>query len=147
MRRRLALLAALAVTAAAFPASAGADSRVVPFDTGDLATKSDENLVIYLTTGKIKAKNPISWAAGCPVACSYSASTELKLKGPDLGPVTSSGQLPAFNALESIFKLNKTARSSLKDNIGAAKLVTSFTGTDLVTGVVDTDEVTFKFKK
>ena len=120
------------------PASAGA---------GPTAKSAGEELLVYVTTGKLKAQKRIAYQIGCGANCSVLSTTTLKLKGPDLPPVFLSGQIPAPGVAEVFIELNRSARRALKDNIGAAKLVTEVAATNLTTGEVDADAVTFKFKR
>ena len=105
-----------------------------------------EDLSFYLTKGKLKPSKRISYRAACSADCRLSVSTTLILKGPNLGPASDAGLFSAGQVAEPFVKPNKAARSLIKANIGASKLRTSITATNIVTGEVDTDRRTFKFK-
>jgi hypothetical protein len=132
-----ATLAALLVPAA----SAGA---------GPAANKSGEELVTYLTTGKIKVKNPISFQILCgapaPANCLVQVEAEIKVPGPnpqfsDVGTLLP-GQVGIFE-----ISVSKGARTFIKDNLKKSKLTATVTATNSVSGEVDVDGETFKFKK
>ena len=110
------------------------------------AKASGEDLVSYLTVGKLKPGKHIAYRAVCSADCQLTATSTLVLKGPNLGPVSVSGAFPAGQVAEAFLKLNGPARQAIKDNIGASKLRTSVTATSTVDGTTDTDNRTFKFK-
>ena len=130
------LAATVAFLASASPVGAGAPT----------ATTAGEELVVYLTKGKLKPSKRISYRAACSVDCQLSVSTTLVLKGPNLGPAKDVGLFAAGQIAEPFLKPNKAARSLIKANIGASKLRTSITATNSLTGEVDRDRRTFKFK-
>jgi hypothetical protein len=135
-----AALAALCATAILLvPAlPAGADPK---------AQASGEELVSYLTKGKLKPAKRIPYRFVCSEDCFVTATSTLVLKGPNLGPVSSSGQFAAGQVIEAFLKPNKPARTAITDNIGASKLRTSVTASSTLTGETDTDNRTFKFKR
>jgi hypothetical protein len=105
------------------------------------------SIVSYVTTGKLKVGKRISYDIVCSVNCQVTATSTLKLKGPDLPPAVVPGTLAA-NAIASPFiVLNKPAKAALKRDPKAARLVSSVTATDLATGAQQTIERTYKFKK
>ena len=140
LRILLPLIAALALLVPA--ASAGA---------GPAANKSGEELVVYQTTGKLELGKRLTYliACGAPAGqfCQLEVTNELKLKGPDLGPLTSSGVFPGGQVVEVFIELNKGARLAAKRKIGAAKVASTLTATNLTTGEIDVDEQTFRLKK
>jgi hypothetical protein len=128
--------ATVAFLASAAPVGAGAPT----------ATSAGEELVVYLTQGKLKPSKRISYRAACSADCQLSVSTTLVLKGPNLGPASDVGLFAAGQIAEPFLKPNKTARGLIKANLGASKLRTSITATNTLTGEVDRDRRTFKFK-
>lgn len=143
MNRRTSLLAVFAALALLVPATtAGA---------GPAANKSGEELVSYLDTGKLELGKRITYliACGAPAgqSCQISVSNELKLKGPDLGPISSEAPFPGGTTVEVFIELNKGARIAAKRKISAAKVVSTITATNLTTGEIDVDEQTFRLKK
>lgn len=111
------------------------------------AKASAEDLVSYLTKGKLKPGKRIAYRFVCSADCTLTASSTLVLKGPNLGPVSASQSFQAGQIAEAFLKPNKAARNAIKDNIGASKLRTSVTATSLIDGTTDTDNRTFKFKR
>jgi len=145
MRRRTtpAIAAAALIVALLVPASqAGA---------GPAANASGEELISYLTGGKLKVKKKIKYLilCGAPAgqSCQVEVSNKLKLKGPDVGPISSSAPFPGGQAIEVFIRLNKGARRAARAKIGAAKVVSEITATNLTTGEADTDRETFRLKK
>jgi len=139
VKRRVSTAAiALAATAALLaPAGAGA---------GPTASKSGEELVRYLTKGKLKPAKRIEYRVVCAADCAITATSTLVLKGPNLGPIASSGQFPAGQIIEVFLKPNKAARAAIKDSGKAAKLKTKVNVTNLATGETDSDARSFGFK-
>ena len=131
----MAAMAALMV--AATPAGAGSPE----------AGASADHLLTYLTGGKLKPGKRIAYQVVCSANCTLTASTKLKLKGPDIGPISSTATFNANVVAEAFIKPNKAARNAIKANIGAAKLVTEVTATDLTTGEIDVDNRTYRFKR
>jgi hypothetical protein len=99
-RHAKAVLSALCATAMLLvPAlPAGADPK---------AQASAEDLVTYLTKGKLKPAKRIPYRFVCSEDCFVTATSTLVLKGPNLGPVASSGQFPAGQVIEVFLKPNK----------------------------------------
>lgn len=132
----VAVLVAAAMVLAA-PASAGSPR----------AKAAGEELLTYLTKGKLKVGKRIAYRVVCSVDCQLTATSTLIVKGGQVGPVSSTASFPAGQVAEAYLKPNKPARNAIKDNIGAAKLRTSVTATSVATGEADTDKRTYKFKK
>jgi hypothetical protein len=144
-RRRLTAIVSTAGLAVAllFPATpAGAG--------GPTAQKSGEELLTYLTTGKLKVKSSLKYLVQCgapaPANCFMEARSVIVLKGPNL-KVSSSGVFPAGSVVEVFIDINKPVRSAIKANLKKSKLRTTVSATNDLTGEVDEDSVTFKFKK
>ena len=106
-----------------------------------------EDLLTYLTKGKLKPSKRIAFQVVCNADCQLTATSTLVLKGPNLPPVSVTDVFPAGLIAEAFLKPNKPARQAIKDDIGAAKLKTSVTATNTATGETDTDRRTYKFKK
>ena len=106
-----------------------------------------EDLLSYLTKGKLKPSKRIAFQVVCNADCQLTATSTLVLKGPNLPPVSVTNVFPAGLIAEAFLKPNKPARQAIKDDIGAAKLKTSVTATNTATGETDTDRRTYKFKK
>ena len=106
-----------------------------------------EDLLTYLTKGKMKPSKRIAFQVVCNADCQLTATSTLVLKGPNLPPVSVTNVFPAGLIAEAFLKPNKPARQAIKDDIGAAKLKTSVTATNTATGETDTDRRTYKFKK
>ena len=126
-----------AVLIAAAPAGAGSPT----------ASASGEELLTYLTGGKFKAGKRIAYQVVCAANCTLTAESKLKMKGPDVGPIRSTGTFAAGQVAEAFIKPNKAARGAIKAKIGAAKLVTKVTATNTATGEVDVDSRIYKFKR
>lgn len=134
--------AIVAVTAAAClfaaaPAGAGSPK----------AKASGEELISFLTKGKLKPGKRIAYRVVCSADCQLTATSTLILKGPNLGPVSSTGSFAAGQVAEAFLKLNGPAQDAIKDHIGASKLKASVTATSTVDGSTDTDNRVFKFKR
>jgi hypothetical protein len=138
-RGTAAIVAATAAALLLWAAPAGAGSPK--------AKASGEELITYLTKGKLKPGKRIAYQVVCAADCELSATSTLVLKGPNLGPVTAEGQFPAGQVAESFLKPNKPARSAIKSHLGSSKLRTSVTATNVLTGETDTDRRTFRFKR
>jgi hypothetical protein len=112
------------------------------------ATSSAQTAIVsYLTTGKLKVAKRIQYNITCSVNCQVTASSTLKLKGPDLPPAVVPGTIAAGSVATPFIVLNKPAKAALKSKPAAARLVTSITATDLATGASQTISRTFRFKK
>lgn len=152
MKRRLALLATTAAALGlAIPAGAGAGSDAQAGGemkiVGQLGAKTaGEELVTYVTSGKLKVTKVIRYRVVCAADCNITTVSRLKLKGPDLPPVRLAGAFPAGSIIEVSLKPNGPALKALKANVGAAKMVTKATATNVATGEVDSDARNFKFK-
>lgn len=138
-------LAALAATAVLLVPAASAGA-------GPTARASGEELVTYLTTGKLVAGRTMTYQIVCgapaTVTCNMTASSELKIKGaPNLGPLRSSAVFPGQTTVVVEFKVSKPAKKFIRKNIKKVKLKTEISATRSDTGEVDTDEQTFKLKK
>lgn len=119
-------------------------AMLVPAATSSAQTAS---IVSYATTGKLKAAKRIQYNIVCSVNCQVTASSTLKLKGPDLPPAIVPGTLAAGAVASPYIVLNKAAKSALKRNVGAARLVTSITAIDVATGNSQTISQTFRFHR
>jgi hypothetical protein len=138
----------------AFAAAAAVAALLVPAASagaGPTAKASGEELVTYLTGGKLKVKKKIKYLilCGAPAGqlCEIEVSNKLKLKGPDLGPLRSSGIFAGGQAVEIVIQTNKGARKAIKAKLRAARLKSEITATNLTTGEVDFDSESFKLKK
>lgn len=129
--------------------SAGAALLVpaLPASAEPQAGAAAEDLVRYLTKGKLKPSKRIAYRFVCSQDCSVTATNTLKLKGGKLGPTSTSGAFEAGVIIEAFVKPNKAARNAIKDDIGVAKLVTSVSASSTLTGETDTDKRTYKFKR
>jgi 3D (Asp-Asp-Asp) domain-containing protein len=107
----------------------------------------DEALLNYVTTGKLKLGKRISYRFVCSADCQVTATSTLVLRGPDVGPVVDTGSFPAGEIIEAFLKPNKSARRSIRRNIGSSKLRTSVTATNSATGATDTDTRVFRFRR
>jgi hypothetical protein len=139
-RRRLTALAAAASAVAILVPAA-------PAGAGPTAQKSGEELVQILTTGKLKVRSDVKVTALCAANCQISGQLTLKAKGPNasffLPPIT----LVAGQTAEAVLSLNKGARRIIKEQIKTTKLKAEFTAQNSLTGEIDVDEKTFKFKR
>jgi hypothetical protein len=104
-------------------------------------------IVSYVTTGKLKVAKRIQYNIVCSVQCQVTASSTLKLKGPDLPPAVVPGTLAANAVASPFIVLNKPALHALKSNVGKARLVTTITATDTATGASQTISRTFRFRR
>jgi hypothetical protein len=125
------IVAMLCVLGMLLPAAAGAQTGVVS----------------YATTGKLKVAKRIQYSIVCSVNCQVTATSTLKLKGPDLAPAVVPGQLAAGAAGQPFIVLNKAALRALKADVRKARLVSSVTAVDLSTGASQTINTVFKFKR
>ena len=130
-RRTAGISAAVAATvlAMAAPASAG------------------EELLTYLSKGKIKVAKKVRYEFVCAADCQVTATSTVLLKGPNVAPVISTGQFAAGEPVAAELTMNKSLRNSIKEHVGAAKLRTQVRATNTVTGETDKDSRTFRFKK
>ena len=107
-----------------------------------------EGQLSYVTTGKLKLGKRIAYRFVCSTECQVTATSTLVLKGPDVGPIVDSGSFPAGQIIEVFLKPNKSARRTIKRNLGASKLRTSVTAiTPGPYGENDTDTRVFRFKR
>jgi hypothetical protein len=109
------------------------------------AAVDNDALVAYLPVGKLKVGKRISYRFQCLTECQVTASSTLVLKGPNLGPAVDTGMFSAGEVAEEFLTLNKAARLAIKSHLGAAKLRTSITASN-VAGLTDTDTRTFRFR-
>ena len=114
--------------------------------TGAKAATEYDNLVAYLSFGKLKVGKRISYQFVCASDCQVTARSTLVLPGPNLGPVVDTGIFAAGQTGRETLTLNKAARSMIKSHLGASKLRTSLT-TSTSTGQTDSDTRVFKFKR
>jgi len=146
-----ALIAAAAVSSAilsgAAPASvSGGLSQVA--GPGPLATSADESLVRYLPSGRKPVKRRIAFLGECSVDCKLTVRMTLVLPGPNLGPRIVTGTIDAETkpVFQAWLQLNRPALQALKANRRAARFRTRVRAVDVVTGEVDVDRRTFRFK-
>lgn len=120
---------------------------VPPATAGSPQATASDHFLTFLTDGKLKVRKRLAFQVVCNADCNLSATTKLKLKGPDLGPVTSTATFPAGVVAEAFLKPNQAARNAIKAKIGAARLITEVTATNVLTGEVEILRRTFKFKR
>jgi hypothetical protein len=153
MTRKLAPLAALAVSAALIPASsAGASAGITQSLTASTAqaptaAASGEELISYVTTGKLKVREDIVFQVVCSVDCQINSELELIVPGPNVDLGTQSAPFPAFAIVDVSVELNGKSRKAIREDIKKVKVRSTITGTNLLTGEVDVDSNTFKLKK
>lgn len=104
-----------------------------------------EDLLSYVTTGKLKLGKRIAYRLMCSAECQVTATSILVLRGPNVGPVADTGAFPGGEIIEAFLRPNKSARRAIRRHIGASKLRTSVTATDPATGLSDTDTRVFRF--
>jgi hypothetical protein len=132
----VATAAACAVLAGTAPASPSSHAT---------AAADTEELVSYVTVGKLKPGKRIAYEFTCSTECQVTASSTLVLKGPNLGPAIDTGMFSPGQIAEAFLKPNKTARAAIKAHIGASKLRTSISATNAA-GATDTDTRVYRFK-
>jgi hypothetical protein len=142
-RRSTALLTLAAAGALLIPAT--------PAGAGDpTARTSGEELVSFITTGKLKVKSPLKYQLVCgapsPANCAITVEAEIVLKGPNL-TVSNSGVLVSGQIGIHEISINKGVRNAIKDNLKSSKLRATVDATNTLTGEVDSDTSTFKFKR
>jgi hypothetical protein len=143
-RRRSTALVTLAAAGAllilATPAGAG----------GPTAHSSGEELISFLTTGKIKAKSPLKYEFICgapaPANCAVNVRAEIVIKGPNVN-VTNSGVLVAGQIGIHEIEISGGLKRAIRDKIKSSKLRATVTANNTTTGEVDEDTATFKFKR
>jgi hypothetical protein len=140
-RRRLtALIAAATAVAILVPAA--------PAGAGPTAQKSGEELLTIVTTGKIKVKKKISVRVACGAPnCVVSGQLEIKVKGPNAVLPYPPIALVNGQTADAEFTLSKGARKAIVAQIRSAKLGAEFTAQNSLTGEIDVDTKTFKFKR
>lgn len=111
------------------------------------ANASGEELVSYVTDGKLEVGGSITFQVVCGANCSLTSDIEIVLPGPNAKLPQLTGTFAAFSPLDVVVELNKPARQAIKKNIKKVKLRSDVTATNLVTGEVDADSNTFKLKK
>jgi hypothetical protein len=140
MRRVMTATAAAAATAALLgpAATATADPQ---------AKAAGEEVISFVTKGKLKLGKTISYQFVCGVACNVKADVSIALPGPNFNstPVTATN-IPAGQVLEDKLKPNGPLLKAIKADKGRAKLQATITGTNVATGEVDVDKASFKFK-
>ena len=141
MKRRVtaAVLGVAATAALVGPGAAGAGE-------GPTASSSGDELIRYLTKGKLKPDNRIEYRVVCAADCQLTATSSVVLNGPNLRPVSSTGAFVAGQVVEVFLKPNKPARAAIRESGGSAKLVTKVSATNTLTGETDTDRRNFRFK-
>ena len=159
----LAACAATATMLAGAPASGSVSGGVAPAaSSGPVARSADESLVRYLTEGRLPTRMkcpPGSGAAGryrcifflgeCSADCKLVVRMKLVLPDRVVGPVRVSTSLdvdkePAF---QSYMLLTRPVLRALRRNWWAARFRTRIRATDIVTGEIDVDRRTFRFKR
>ena len=140
MKRRVtaAVLGVAATAALVGPGAAGAGE-------GPTASSSGEELVRYLTKGKLKRDNRIEYRVVCAADCQLTATSSVVLNGPNLRPVRLTGTFVA-GQVRFFLEPNKAARAAIRESGGSAKLVTKVSATNTLTGEIDTDRRNFRFK-
>jgi hypothetical protein len=106
-----------------------------------------EDLLSYLTIGKLKLGKRIAYRLRCSAECDVTATSILVLRGPDVGPVVDTGSFPGGEIIEAFLRPNKSARRAIRRSVGASKLRTSVTATNPTTGLTDTDTRVFRFRR
>lgn len=140
--RRPAALAGTAIALAALLAPIGSSAVAEP-----QAEKAGEEIVRYLTKGKLKAAKKITYRFVCGVTCNVKVDATVVLPGPNFRPPPVSGTNFAPGvALEDKLKPNGPLLKAIKRNKRKAKLRTKITATDVATGQVDVDKRTYRFK-
>jgi hypothetical protein len=104
-----------------------------------------EDLVSYVTVGKLKPGKRIAYKFVCSTECQVTATSTLVLKGPNLGPAVDTGMFSSGQIAEAFLKPNKAARAAINAHIGASKLRTSIRASNAA-GATDTDTRAFRFK-
>ncbi len=132
----LALTAALAIGALAAP-SASAEPT---------AEKSAEDLVQFLTKGKIKIGNRISYQFQCNRNCNATVTLKLKVPRVRAPANTASGSFTAGIPVDDGFKINGPLKKAIRAGGNKSKLTSTIKATDPTTGEFDKDVRTFKFK-
>lgn len=166
--KTLTVLAACAATATVLfgaPASGSVSGGVAPAASGSgpAARSADESLVRYLTEGRLPTRMkcpPGSGAPGryrcifffgeCSADCKLVVRMKLVLPDRVVGPVRASTSLdadvePAFQSY--LGPLTRPTLRALRRNWWAARFRTRIRATDIVTGEVDVDRRTFRFKR
>ena len=140
MRRLITGTAAIAAVVALIgpAASATADPQ---------AEAAGEELVTFVTKGKLKLGKTIRYQFVCAAACNIKADVTIALPGPNFNttPVTATN-VPAGQVLEDKLKPNGPLLNAIKEDKGKAKLLATITATNVATGEIDVDKAAFKFK-
>ena len=136
-KKLIAGLTAAAVLAFAAPAGASEPQ----------AGTSAEDLVRYLTKGKLRPKKRIIYRFVCAVDCQVTVTSKLQVKGPDPPALINTGAFAAGEVIAASVEPNKPLRNAMKADIGAVRLKTTVRATDIGTGESDTDKRTYRFKK
>jgi hypothetical protein len=138
-KKLIAGLAAASLLAFAAPAGAGQGEPQ--------AEASAEELVRYLTKGKLRVKKVIRYRMVCSEDCQVTVRSAIKVKGPDPAPLVNTGNFAAGQVFEVELRPNKPLRNAMKEKLGATKINSSVTAVSTLDGESDTDKRTFKFKK
>ena len=138
-RRRLTALASAAAAIALLAPAAQAGA-------GPAANASGEEQLQYLTTGKLKVSSQINIQYICAANCSVTSTIEFVIPGPNFSPPPLSGSFAGGTVIQEELTPNKSLRSFIKKNKKKSKLRSEVTATNLLTGEIDTDSQTFKFK-
>ena len=111
------------------------------------ATAAGEEVISFVSKGKLKLGKTIRYQFVCGVACNVKADVSVALPGPNFNtaPVTATN-VPAGQVLEDKLKPNGPLLDAIKADKGRAKLQATITGTNVATGEIDVDKATFRFK-
>lgn len=111
------------------------------------AQKSGEEIVRYVTKGKLKVAKNVKYRFVCGVTCNVKVDATVVLPGPNFrSPPIRGTNFPAGVVLEDILKPNGPLLKAIKANKRKAKLRTKVTATDVATGQVDVDKRTYRFR-
>jgi hypothetical protein len=132
----LALTAALAIGALAGPSASAQPT----------AGKSAEDLVRFLTKGKLKVKNKISYLFQCARDCDVTVTLRLVVPGVKAPPDVASGSFTAGIPIKDGFKPSGPLQKAIREGGGKSKLKSTIVANIPTTGENDVDRRTFKFK-
>lgn len=145
----IALTAALAFGAFAGPAAAVTGHGLTQSGNGSgpTAGKSAEDLVAFLTKGKLKVDKNISYLFQCARNCNVSVTLKLVVPRVQAPADTASGSFQAAIPIRDGFKPSGPLQKAIRDGGKKSKLKSTIVATDPTTGETDVDKRTFKFKK
>lgn len=139
VKRLIAGVVAASLLAFAAPAGAGQGEPQ--------AQSSAEELVRYLTKGKLRVKKSIRYRMICSEDCQVTVRSAIKIKGPDPAPVVSTGAFAAGETFEVLLKPNKPLRRSMSRNLGSTEIKSTVAAVSTIDGETDTDRRTYRFKR